>query len=207
MRPVICLVTDRRRLDGDVAGLVAQVGHAARAGVDLVQVRERDLEGRALAELVGRCVDIVRGSRTRIVVNDRLDIAVASGAHGVHLRADSFPADRTQAMAPAGFLVGRSVHSVADALRATRIGSVDYLVFGTVFDTGSKPGRAGTGTAGVADVVRATPIPVLAVGGITLENAGEVARAGAAGVAAIGLFANPAISLDLTVAGLTRAFA
>jgi thiamine-phosphate diphosphorylase len=207
MRPVICMITARRRLGGDVTELIARVGAAARAGVDLVQVRERDLEGRALTELVASCVEGVRGTRTRIIVNDRLDVALASGAHGVHLRADSFLPERARAIAPAGFLVGRSVHGVDDALRATRSGSVDYLIFGTVFDTTSKPDRDAAGTGAVADVARTTTIPVLAIGGITAQNAREVARAGAAGVAAIGLFADqPMTAFDATLAALRGAF-
>jgi thiamine-phosphate diphosphorylase len=140
-------------------------------------------------------------------VNDRLDVALASGAHGVHLRADSFLPERARAITPAGFLVGRSVHGVDDALRATRSGSVDYLIFGTVFDTTSKPDRDAAGTGAVADVARTTTIPVLAIGGITAQNAREVARAGAAGVAAIGLFADqPMTAFDATLAALRGAF-
>src|SRR3954471_1486853 len=134
-----CLVTDRRRLRPDAAGfaaamqgLVDQSAWAARAGIDLLQVRERDLDGARLAELVTALVAASRGSQMRIVVNDRLDIALACRAHGVHLRHDSLPADSARRIAPPGFLVGRSVHGVAEALAA---GPVDYLIAGTVFRT------------------------------------------------------------------------
>src|SRR4030095_4211099 len=97
-----------------------------------------------------------------------------------------------RAVAAPGFLIGRSVHNVEDAKRASAGDAVDYLVFGTVFATTSKPGRHPAGVAMLADVVRATTVPVLAVGGVTGENALQVAQAGAAGIAAIRLFADSA---------------
>jgi thiamine-phosphate pyrophosphorylase len=185
------MITDRRRLGPDGEGLLAgRVGAAARAGVHLVQIRERDLDGGPLLRLVARCVDAVRGTRARILVNDRLDVALAAGAHGVHLRADSAAASRVRRIVPSGFLIGRSVHSMAEALGATADGGADYLMFGTVFPTASKPGQAAAGTTALAEIVAATPLPVLAVGGVTVATAPDVARAGAAGLAAITLFAH-----------------
>src|SRR5438876_7127142 len=96
-RPLLCLVADRRRLcDRCEAGrtracLLAQVGEAVAAGIDLVQIRERDIDDRALASIVRDAVDLARASATRIIVNDRIDIALAAGAGGVHLRGDSIP--------------------------------------------------------------------------------------------------------------------
>lgn len=188
MTPVLCMVTDRHRAGGGEA-LARRVAAAAHAGVHLVQVRERDLEGGALFALVRACLDAVRSTRARVVVNDRLDVAVAAGAHGVHLRADSLPAMRARAMTPPGFLVGRSVHSRDEAVRAAADGGLDYLMFGTVFPTASKPGQAAAGVETLAAVVSATALPVLAIGGVTPLTAGRAAAAGAAGVAAIGLFA------------------
>jgi thiamine-phosphate diphosphorylase len=191
--PVLCLVTDRRRHGASwQRALVERVAAAAREGVHLVQIRERDLEGGPLTRLVSACVAAVRGTRTRILVNDRLDVALAACAHGVHLRADSFNAVRARASAPPPFLVGRSVHSVADAVAATRDGGLDYLIFGTVFDTASKPGHRPAGLAGLAAVARATPLPVLAIGGITRGRIDDVMAAGASGAAAIGMFDTPA---------------
>jgi thiamine-phosphate diphosphorylase len=185
-----CLITNRSRLrDPSLAGIVAQVERAAAAGIDLVQVRERDLEGRALLEVVRACLAAVTGTASRVLVNDRLDVALAAGAHGVHLRGASFPAARVRDLVGTGFLVGRSVHSAAEAAEAYRSGGLDYLMFGNVFETASKPGRPGTGLDRLADVAAATPLPVLAVGGITAERAPLVARAGAAGFAAISIFA------------------
>ena len=171
-----------------LTGVVMRVGAAARAGVQLVQVRERDLDGGALADLVSACVAAVRGTATRVLVNDRLDVALAADAHGVHLRAASLSARRVRQQAAPGFLVGRSVHDPGEIVAANRERSLDYLLFGTVWPTRSKPGAPTTGAGALAGAVRSTPLPVLAVGGVTWARIGEVARSGAAGLAAIGLF-------------------
>jgi thiamine-phosphate diphosphorylase len=202
VRPVICLITDRARGAGGADGTVDRVAWAARAGVHLVQVRERDLDGGPLTTLVRRCVEAVRGSRARVLVNDRLDVALAAGAHGVHLRADSMPASRVRALCPPGFVVGRSVHAPDEAVEAVAAGGLDYLMFGTVFSTLSKPGRASAGSSLLAEVVAASGVPVLAVGGVSPDNLGEVAAAGAAGFAAIGLFA---VASDTAMAGCVAA--
>lgn len=217
MRPVLCLVTDRHRLAPGVdAGaqldaLVDCVAAAARAGVDLVQVRERDLDGGALMRLVQRCVLAVRGSRARVLVNDRADVALAAGAHGVHLPGHGVPASRLRLLTPPGFLVGRSVHHATEAERVVRDGGVDYLVFGAVFPTPSKTGINPAGIRGLRDAVAAVSVPVLAIGGVTLERAPQIARAGAAGFAAIGLFADACTDrgdhLHALVAGAALAFA
>ena len=205
MRPVICMVTDGRlAVSGGHQALVERVSAAARAGVHLIQIREAAIDDRVLAAAVSGCVNVIRGTRARIVVNDRLDLAVACGAHGVHLKSDSYPATRARAIAPAGFLIGRSVHSAEDAIRAN---GADYVIFGAVFPTSSKPGQTPAGLAALGETVRATPLPVLAIGGVTVETAGPVARTGAAGVAAIGLFAGHATAaLPSIVQSLTRAF-
>jgi thiamine-phosphate diphosphorylase len=205
MRPVICMITDGRLAGhGGADALVERVSAAARAGVDLIQVREGAVDDRVLAAIVSGCVRAVRGTRARVVVNDRLDVAIACGAQGVHLRSDSYPAVRARALAPAGFLIGRSVHSAAEAIRAD---GADYVIFGAVFPTSSKPGRTPAGLAPLEETVRATTRPVLAVGGVTVETAGSIARSGAAGVAAIGMFADhPVSALPAVVQSLTRAF-
>jgi thiamine-phosphate pyrophosphorylase len=188
-----CLVTDRRRLCGAGcpiaearARLVEQARRAAAADVDLIQVREPDLEAGALAEIVRAVLAATAGSSTRVVVNDRLDVALACGAHGVHLRGDSFSPADVRRIAPRPFLVGRSVHSAAEVDAGV---DVDYFIAGTAFPTASKPGmRSLLGVHGLRAIVRASRTPVLAIGGITLERLGDVADAGAAGVAGIGLF-------------------
>jgi thiamine-phosphate pyrophosphorylase len=180
----VCLVTDRRRADP-----IAQARHAAAAGIDLVQVRERDLDAAPLTALVRQIVDAVRRSATRVVVNDRLDVALVSGAHGVHLRADSIPVAAARRLAPSAFLIGRSIHSPDEAVAAD---GADYLIAGTAFPSASKPETTDLlGEDGLRRIVQATRIPVLAIGGIGGDTIGAVARAGAAGIAAIGLFAVP----------------
>jgi len=189
---MLCLVTDRRRLAGRAASpdrarqcLVAQVRHARDAGIDLVQLRERDLPAADLAAIGREMVGITRGSRTKIVVNDRVDVAIACGADGVHLRGDSIDVRAVRAITPQGFIVGRSVHSTEETLRA---GEVDYLVAGTVFATPSKPVAALLGLEGLAAIVRVARAPVLGIGGVTGATVDRIARTGAAGIAAIGLF-------------------
>ena len=192
----LCLVTDRRRLVPPGASdreacrcLVAQAHHAADAGVDLIQVRERDLEAASLASLVTAVLDAVRGTPARVVVNERLDVAVSCGAHGVHLRGDSIPVAAARRLAPEAFLIGRSVHTVAEARAAS---GADYLVAGTVFRSASKAEtHALLGLDGLTAIVRASLAPVLAIGGVTAEHVAALAATGASGVAAIGLFVRP----------------
>ena len=208
VRPVICLVTDRRRLPGgSETALVEHLSAAARAGVHLIQIRERDLDARALARMAAAAVEAARGTSTRILVNDRTDVALAAGAHGVHLRGDSAAAMRIREIVPRGFLIGRSVHSREEAERAAEEGGLDYLMFGTVFETVSKPGVPAAGTASLAAIARAVPLPVLAIGGITISRMAEVAEAGAAGFAGIGLFGDsPPDGLQVVVGEASLAF-
>ena len=200
---MICMVTDRTRLqrrsDGQdtLVALVELVGAAALSGVDLIQIRERDLDGAALAELTARCLAASHGTTTKIVVNDRSDVALAAGAHGVHLRGDSVDGSHARSLLGPNALVGRSVHSAVEAAAVGASGAVDYLIFGTVFRSQSKdrPHVAPPGElAAACKAARSAgprPVPVLAIGGITVENAAHAVRAGAAGVAAIGLFVPP----------------
>ena len=181
--PVLCLVTA-----GTSSPDLHVIREAALAGVDLIHVRERHLDDRTLVALVRETMDAVSGSGARGVVNDRLDVALAAGAAGVHLRGDSMTAADVRTIVPAGFMIGRSIHSVAEAVAAESGGGCDYLVFGTVFESAGKPGRMPAGLEALARVCAAVTLPVLAIGGVTLDNAGRVALAGAAGVAAIGLF-------------------
>lgn len=202
--PVFALVTDRRLYP---AGRMPDAIHAAAAaGVTLIQIRERDLGDRALLELTRAAIRAASGTGARVVVNERVDVALAAGAAGVHLRADSVAASRVRAIVPSGFVVGRSVHDVDEALCAARDGGCDYLLFGTVFASASKPaGHAAAGLEALARVCAAVRLSVVAIGGITGENAARVAAAGAAGVAGIRLFAaseDPGPTVD----ALRRAF-
>jgi thiamine-phosphate diphosphorylase len=182
-------VTDRRRFGLSIDELVARAAAAARAGVDVIQVRERDLADRDLVALVRRIVGAAAGTETRVVVNDRVDVAIAAGAAGVHLRGDSPPASRVRAKAPDGFLIGRSVHSLAEVGAAVVDGGADYLLFGTVFPSEGKPdGHPVAGLDALRQACARSPLPVLAIGGMTEARGAEVRAAGAAGFAAVGLF-------------------
>jgi thiamine-phosphate pyrophosphorylase len=192
-RPAICLVTPGREDQGTarpVAALIDRVARASAAGVDLVQLREPHLSDAALFGVLERVLSAVDRGRTAILVNDRTDLAIASQADGVHLRSDAMPASRVRSVVPETFLVGRSVHSTDEARAAEIDGGVDYLIFGTVFPTPSKPAdHSAAGVAGLREVCSAVRLPVLAIGGIDIDRLSEVRAAGAAGVAAIGMFA------------------
>ena len=199
-------VTDRRRFGLSIDELVARAAAAVRADVDVIQVRERDLPDRDLVVLVRRIVDAAAGTATRVVVNDRVDVAIAAGAAGVHLRGDSAPASRVRAMAtfaaasadsakaaapkaPGRFLIGRSVHSLAEVDAALVDGGSDYLLFGTVFPSAGKPdGHPVAGLDALRQACARSSVPVLAIGGMTEARVAEVRAAGAAGFAAVGLF-------------------
>jgi thiamine-phosphate pyrophosphorylase len=211
-RPIICLVTDRRRLVGGGDGFhVARVRlaelarHAVNAGVDLIQVRECDLQTAQLVDVVGDLADIARDSPTRIVVNDRLDVALACQAGGVHLRSDSIPPAAVRSMAGSGFLIGRSVHRLDEAVEHAT--AVDYLIAGTVFPSASKPmADRLLGESGLRQMINAVSVPVLAIGGVTVGRAARIAATGASGVAAIGLFLTAVSSMTRVVAAVRAQF-
>ena len=192
-RPILCYVTDRRGISPTAApaDLLAMIERASAAAVDWIQIREKDLSARDLLELSQRAV--ATAGKTRILVNDRLDVALAAGAAGVHLGGESAPVAEVARWcraghAPAEFLIGASCHSLAEVLAAGNSGA-DYVFFGPIFATPSKL-RYGAplGVEQLAEVCRQARIPVIAIGGITTGNAGECLRAGAAGIAAIRLF-------------------
>jgi thiamine-phosphate pyrophosphorylase len=193
MRSVVCMITAPISAGAEEDALVQRIGAAARAGAHLIQIREPQLEALALSRLVDRAVRATAGTAARVLVNDRADVALAAGAHGVHLRGDSMAAARVRAIAPPAFVIGRSVHSVDEAVTAERDGGLDYLLFGTVFPTASKPGAAAGGVETLARACAAVALPVLAIGGMTTSTLARVARAGAAGFAAIGFFADAAV--------------
>ena len=202
----LCYITDRHQLPP--ASLLFHIQEAVRAGLDLVQIREKDLPARELLELVGAAVAAVgRGESgaTRVVVNDRLDVAWAAGAQGVHLGTRSLPAQVVRGMVSSDFLVGVSCHSLPEAVAAESAGA-DYLVLGPVFETPSKVAFGpplGLGT--LQQVTSRVRIPVLALGGITRERVRACREAGAAGVAGIRIFQECA-SLGALVAVLQALF-
>ena len=204
-RPLVCVVTDGA---GAADAVVSLAASASAAGVDLFQIRERHMTDADLLALARRAVSRVQSSTTSVLINERLDLAQAAGAAGVHLRGDSAPGIRVRASAPSDFLIGRSVHSAEEAAAAEAAGGLDYLIFGTVFPSASKPEGHATGVEELKRACEAVDLPVLAIGGISVERVTEVAAAGAAGIAAIRLFRDMDAqgSLALQVDCVKRAF-
>lgn len=178
---VLSLVTDRRRSPSGT-GLPDRAGAAARAGVDVIQVREKDLEGGALRALVAAVVAAVAGTAARVLVNGRPDVAVVAGAHGVQLPENGLPVRALKGSFP-HLLVGASRHSVEGVQQAEAEGA-DFVVFGPIWATPGKEERA-VGLEGLARAVASVRIPVHAIGGIEPGNARSVAGTGAAGLLAI----------------------
>jgi len=198
MPPQLYYITDRRQFPGDrpeqERRLLEKIAECAAAGVDLVQLREKDLSARALEELAYKAMAALAGSRTRLLINSRTDVALACGAHGVHLPANDLAASDARAIfAQAGVsepMIGVSTHSAAEAASAEAHGA-DFAVFGPVFEKSGTASREGLEQLRqICHRAEAAqpPMPVLALGGITLENAPLCVAAGAAGVAAIRLF-------------------
>jgi thiamine-phosphate pyrophosphorylase len=183
------LVTDRRRFGLSCDELTARVARAARRGATHVQIREPDLTDERLAQLARDVMRALSGTGARVLVNDRADIAIAAGTDGVHLPADSVSAGRIRAIVPAEFLVGRSVHSLDEIDRAVAGGGCNYLLWGTVFPSTGKPdGHPVSGLDGLREACARSPLPVIAIGGMTEARAADVMAAGAAGLAGVGMF-------------------
>jgi len=208
-KPILCYVTGRRALERACAPspgnpisensradlthtLLETIRKAAAAGINWIQIREKDLGTLALAELVRLADAATRATGARILVNDRLDVALSTGAAGVHLGEMSLPvemvAEWRRSAGRVEFRIGVSCHSV-EAAREADVTGADYIFFGPVFATPSKAAfGAPQGIERLREVCRAVRIPVLAIGGVTVENANSCFAAGVAGVAAIRLF-------------------
>ena len=217
---ILCYVTDRHSLSEARKAqetLLSKIEAAAAAGVDWIQIREKDLSGRDCGlltrEALQRAAKSAAGNiaPTRILVNDRQDVALSERAGGLHLGEDSLPLLEAKRLANAqalshGFLIGVSCHSL-EAARSAASGGADYLFFGPIFATPSKSAfGAPQGLERLAAVCHTVSIPVLAIGGITLANASDCLAAGASGIAAIRLFqdARDMSSLVQSLRKLTR---
>jgi len=171
-----CYVTDR--LNGDV---LTSAARAVANAVDFIQVREKDLSARDLLDLICRIREIAAGSKTRVLVNDRLDIALAAKIDGVHLPANGLP---PACVRPFVSVLGVSTHTLEEAVLAEQA-CADFIIFGPIFET---PGKAPVGVEALRRITSRVQIPVLAIGGITTPNTSIVLDAGAAGIAAIRMF-------------------
>jgi thiamine-phosphate pyrophosphorylase len=179
----LCLVTDRSVVTGT---LEEAVDECLAAGLRAVQLREKDLGTQDLLSLARRVRESTSRHGARLYVNDRADVALAVGADGVHRTGSSLPISSLRSIGPPGFLIGASVHSVADA-RAAEPEGADFLFFGPIYDTPSKRGYGPPqGLAVLERVASAVRLPVFAIGGVTPARVAELKRAGASGVAAIG---------------------
>jgi thiamine-phosphate pyrophosphorylase len=221
-RPILCYVTDSRALTEDLANrrdaLLERIAAASPAGIDWIQIREKDLSGREISALTAAAIAKTKNSTqqgassAKIIVNDRVDVAITNHAQGVHLGGNSMPAknicdwlkrnaDRHAATVQQNFEVGVSCHSLKEALAAEKSGAT-YIFFGPIFATPSKQTFGPPqGLSRLAEVCNAVKIPALAIGGITTQNAQSCLNAGAAGLAAIRLFQNSQ-DLPSLVAGL-----
>jgi thiamine-phosphate pyrophosphorylase len=202
--PVLCYVTDRHILSVEDPAdaretLLRKIEAVAAAGADWIQIREKDLSGRECASLTREALrraakaSTSRASPTRILINDRLDVALSEHVGGVHLSENSLPVEEAKRLVDSrapreDFLIGVSCHSL-EAARAAASGGADYIFFGPIFATPSKAAYGPPqGLERLTEVCRAISVPVLAIGGVTLENAASCLAAGAAGIAAIRLF-------------------
>jgi len=215
-KPIFCYVTDRRALEavrvpsdslpGDstpprAPSLHDSIRHAVAAGADWIQIREKDLDARSLVDLARFAVGETRATSVRVLVNDRLDVALAANAAGVHLGENSLPLEVVsqwrRSTGRLDFILGVSCHSLESA-RAAERGGADYIFFGPVFATPSKAAfGAPQGIERLREVCASVEIPVVAIGGVNLENARACIAAGGAGIAAIRLFQDAGNAADV----------
>jgi thiamine-phosphate pyrophosphorylase len=194
-QPILYLITRGVSTDSttpdstEFKNILLQISAAVDAGIDLVQIREKQLTARTLFELTERAVALTRDTKTQILVNDRADIAAGAGADGVHLTTDSIETAIVRKTFRPDFLIGTSTHTLVEAIIAREQGA-DFAVFGPVYQTASKV-QYGTplGLAKLAEATRTLiDFPVLALGGITIDNAKACLDRGAAGIAGISVF-------------------
>ena len=209
-KPIIYLITSGSTTNKttpdspEFSQLLTLIKAAVAAQIPLIQIREKALTTRVLYALTRRAVGIAHGSSTRVLVNDRFDVALGAGADGVQLTAQSLSARVVRNATSSHYVIGVSSHSVHEAEEA-RSGGADLVLFGPVFETESKRSFGPPqGLSKLADIAAAVDTPVIAIGGIVIENVSECLRHGAAGIAAIRLL-NDSNSLLETVAAIRKA--
>src|SRR6476659_10476251 len=211
-RPITYLITSGQTTprttsnSDEFVNILQLVQTAVEAELSLVQIREKALTTRVLYELVVQCVALTRGTRTKLMVNDRVDVALTATADGVHLTSESMPAAIVRQLCSTEFLIGASTHSSV-AARIAREGGADFVLFGPIFETESKrefgPPQGLERLRHVSSELKT--FPVIAIGGVTVANSAECFRAGASGVAAIRLF-NDTRELSEKVTAMWDAF-
>lgn len=179
--PCLCLVTDRRV--GDEATLVDRIGDAVRGGVDLVQLRAKDLPGGQLLELAQRIKEAI-GDSALLLINERVDVAEAAAAGGVQLGEEALTVSQARSILGPDRLIGRSVHSLSGAWQA-QVQGADFLLVGMIFASRSHPGEEPVGPELLRRINGQCSVPLIGIGGIDASNAGRVMEAGASGVAVI----------------------
>jgi thiamine-phosphate pyrophosphorylase len=225
-KPILCYVTGRQSLSAAPQEVLTEllldkIELLAEAGVDWIQLREKDLSGKQSASLTREALKRVSKqagqtkSAARIIVNDRLDVALAEQTGGVHLGENSVPVEEAKRLLRSSpgaqtlaheFLVGVSCHSL-EAAKSAALAGADHLFFGPIFATPSKAAYGSPqGLHRLAEVCRSVNIPVLAIGGITLANASYCLSAGASGLAAIRLFQDSADPVSLVRALRQQSF-
>ena len=197
-KPIIYLITSGETTlqttpaTEDFSRLLKLIEAAVAGNVDLLQLREKNLSTLVLYELTTKAAEMMRGRHTRLLVNDRADVARVAGASGVHLTTRSIETSVIRRTFGDEFLIGVSTHSLEQA-REARNGQADFAVFGPVFETASKTlyGEP-PGLEKLQEVAtELAPFPILALGGVTVANSADCFRAGASGLAAIGLLKDP----------------
>jgi thiamine-phosphate pyrophosphorylase len=177
-------VTDRKAF-GSAEALLSNIAKQLARGIELIQLRERDLAAAQLLALGEAVLRLPNPTGTKLLINDRTDVALACGAAGVHLRGNSVAPSRIRSIAPKGFLIGVSCHSVEEVQRAGEEGA-SFAVLAPIFATAGKGPALGMGP--LAEAAAAVRIPVLALGGITEGRVHQCIEAGAAGIAGISMF-------------------
>jgi thiamine-phosphate pyrophosphorylase len=199
----LMMITSRRLRRRALSEIVAD---AVAGGVDAVQVREKDLNARHLFHLTRSLIDAV-GGRARVIVNDRLDVALATGAQGVHLSAKGIPVAAVRAMVPKDFVIGYSSHRIEEAEEVAAQGA-DYVTLSPIYRTGSKKKALPLGIEYLCKALGAVKIPVVALGGVSEGNIAELAMAGVPAIAVVSAISgvpSPRRAAARLLHGLTRA--
>ncbi len=205
-RPILYLITRGATTEvttpdsAEFQDILNQISAAADAEIDLIQIREKKLSARFLFELAERGAELVQGTTTQVLINDRADIAAGAGAAGVHLTTQSLEPAVIKKSFESKLLIGASTHSLNEARRA-RDQRADFIVFGPVFQTSSKEQFGpSVGLQKLSEVaIELAGFPVLALGGVSERNAEDCFKAGASGIAGISLFSEATLLKDLSV--------